>query len=136
MITDPPVRAARFLRPNSRVMNQVPVRVVSSTARQAFGDMSSAGTGKLAAALFTSTPGSPAADSAASNAPATCSGSLMSHTALTTRPPSAASSSRALSSRPASRPTMTSEAPSRANSAAIAFPSPEPPPVTITVLSA
>ena len=32
---------------------------MSTTVRHAFGDMSSAGTGKFAAALFTSTPGQP-----------------------------------------------------------------------------
>ena len=36
---------------------------MSTTVRQALGDMSSAGTGKLAAALLTSTPGSPNAAS-------------------------------------------------------------------------
>lgn len=42
---EPAVPAARCRRPNSRVMNQVPVSVMSRTARQAFGDKSSAGRG-------------------------------------------------------------------------------------------
>ena len=37
----------------------MPLRVMSTTVRQALGDMSSAGTGKFAAALLTSTSGRP-----------------------------------------------------------------------------
>ena len=49
---------------------KVPFSVMSTTVRHAFGDMSSAGTGKLAAALLTSTPGRPKLPTAASNAAA------------------------------------------------------------------
>src|SRR5262249_50959339 len=59
---------------HARAQRNVPLRVMSTTVRHAFGDMSSAGTGKLAAALLTSTPGSPTSASAASNAAATSSG--------------------------------------------------------------
>ena len=75
LITDPGVPAARWRRPISRVQLNVPLRVMSTTVRQALGDMSSAGTPKLAAALLTSTPGSPKAASAASKAAATDAGS-------------------------------------------------------------
>ena len=54
------VAAARI-----RAQKNVPFRVMSTTVRQAFGDMSPAGTGKLAAALLISTPGRPYASSAA-----------------------------------------------------------------------
>src|SRR6185312_4824441 len=53
--------AARWRRANSRAQKKVPFSVMSTTVRHAFGDMSSAGTGKLAAALLTSTLGSPKA---------------------------------------------------------------------------
>ena len=46
------VFAARCRRANSRATKKVPLSVMSTTVRQAFGDMSSAGTGKLAAALL------------------------------------------------------------------------------------
>ena len=134
LMIDPGVFAARWRRPNSRATKKVPLRVMSTTVRQAFGDMSSAGTGKFAAALFTSTSGSPNAASAASNAAAIESGSRMSHSTVATL----ASSSRMAAS-PASRcsglrDAITRSAPRRANSEAIALPSPVPPPVTRTVL--
>src|ERR1041385_1208660 len=69
------VPAARWRRANSRAVKNVPLRVMSTTVRQALGEMSSAGTGKLAAALLISTPGRPKASDAASNAVAICSGS-------------------------------------------------------------
>ena len=70
LMIDPGVPAARWRRPNSRAQRNVPLSVMSTTVRHALGDMSSAGTGKLAAALLTSTPGRPNAASAASNAAA------------------------------------------------------------------
>src|SRR4051812_8677677 len=66
----PGAPAAIWRRPNSREQRYVPLSVMSTTVRHALGDMSSAGTGKLAAALFTSTCGIPKACSAASNAAA------------------------------------------------------------------
>ena len=59
---DPGVSASRWRRANSRAQKNVPFSVMSTTVRHAFGDMSSAGTGKFAAALLISTPGSPNAD--------------------------------------------------------------------------
>src|SRR5262249_36404435 len=56
---EPGVPAAMWRRPNSRQHKNVPFNVMSTTVRHALGDMSSAGTGKLAAALLTSTPGMP-----------------------------------------------------------------------------
>src|SRR5436190_21983744 len=71
---DPGDPDARCRRANSRAHRNVPLRVMSTTVRHAFGDMSSAGTGKLAAALLISTPGRPNPASAVSKAAATSSG--------------------------------------------------------------
>src|SRR5688572_2181302 len=110
----------------------VPFSVMSTTVRHAFGDMSSAGTGKLAAALLTSTPGRPNAASAASNAAAMLSGSRMSQVTV-----SAGIDNASIASRPAARCSsfrlaITMDAPSLPNSVAIALPRPVPPPVTKT----
>ena len=105
---------------------------MSTTVRHTFGDMSSAGTGKLAAALFTSTPGSPKAASASSNAAAICSGSRMSHATTATGAPMASIASLPASRCSGLRLAITSDAPRRANSEAIALPSPVPAPVTKT----
>ncbi len=94
--------------------------------------MSSAGTGKFAAALLTSTPGSPYADSAASKAAAICSGSRMSQPTVVTGAPSAATASCPASRCSGLRLAMTIDAPRRANSMAIAFPRPVPAPVMNT----
>src|SRR4051812_45019580 len=106
---------------------------MSTTVRHAFGDMSSAGTGKFAAALLTSTPGSPNSASAASNAVAICSASRMSHATVSTGAPIAVIASRPASRCSGLRLAITIDAPARANSAAIALPSPVPAPVTNTV---
>ena len=71
---------------------------MSTTVRHAFGDMSSAGTGKFAAALLTSTAGSENASSAASNIAAIESASRMSHAVASTGAPIAS-----IAARPASR---------------------------------
>src|SRR3954470_18453835 len=81
---DPGAPAARWRRANSRATKNVPFSVMSTTARQALGDMSSAGTGKLAAALLISTCGNSKAASAASKAAATASGSRMSQVTVST----------------------------------------------------
>ena len=52
-------RPSRWRRANSRAQKNVPLSVMSTTVRHALGDMSSAGTGKFAAALLISTPGRP-----------------------------------------------------------------------------
>src|SRR3954470_22444756 len=52
---DARVPAARWRRASSRLQRYVPVRVMSTTVRHALGERSSAGEGKLAAALLTST---------------------------------------------------------------------------------
>ena len=91
------------------------------------------GTPKLAAALLTSTSGSPKASSAASNAAATRSGVRMSQTAVATSAPSSSIALRPASRCSAERLAITIAAPSRANSEAMALPSPVPPPVTSTV---
>ena len=56
---DPAVPASIWRRANSREQKNVPLRVMSTTVLQALGDISSAGTGKFAAALLMSTPGRP-----------------------------------------------------------------------------
>jgi hypothetical protein len=112
----------------------VPFSVMSITVRHAFGDMSSAGTGKLAAALLINTVGSPNAAVAASNAAAICSGSRMSHATVSTRAPSASIASFPASRCSGLRLAITMSAPRRANSDAIALPSPVPPPVTNTAV--
>src|SRR5205807_840058 len=66
---DPGSPAVRWRWANSRQHRNVPLRVMSTTVRHALGDMSSAGTGKLAAALLTSTWGSPNDSVAPSNVP-------------------------------------------------------------------
>src|SRR3954451_15767886 len=72
--TEPGVPSTKCRRANSRAQKNVPFKVMSITVRHAFGDMSSAGTGKLAAALLIKTAGSPNAAAAASKAAAICSG--------------------------------------------------------------
>ncbi len=105
---------------------------MSTTVRHALGDMSSAGTGKLAAALLISTPGSPKASVAASNAAAICSASRMSHPTVVTGAPSAATASWPASRCSGLRLAITIDAPRRANSSAMALPRPVPAPVTNT----
>ena len=88
----------RCRRANSREQKNVPLSVMSTTVRQALGDMSSAGTGKLAAALLTGRRAGRTRLLAASKAAAICSGSRMSQgTTVRTCPPR---SSMAASARP------------------------------------
>jgi hypothetical protein len=130
---EPGVPAARCRRPNSREHRKVPLSVMSTTVRHALGDMSSLGTGKLAAALFTNTPGSANVASAASKARTMLSGSRMSHGTVTTSAPMASIAARPASRCSSFRLAITIDAPARANSVAIALPRPVPPPVTKTV---
>src|SRR5205085_2053440 len=102
------------------------------TVRHALGDMSSAGTGKLAAALLTSTWGSPNDSVATSKAAAIDSGSRMSHVAVATGAPSSFMASSPASRWSALRLAITIDAPKRANSEAMALPRPVPAPVTNT----
>src|SRR5205823_13329167 len=101
-------------------------RTMPTTARQPFGDRSSACTRKFPAALFTSVVSGPSASSAASKAAATASGSRTSHCVANPFPSSRATVSSSGSRR---RPTTATLAPSRPSSSAIARPSPVPPPV-------
>src|SRR6478672_2879225 len=133
LMIDPGVCVAMCRRPNSRQQRNVPFNVMSTTVRHAFGDMSSAGTGKLAAALLTSTPGRPKRCSAASNAAAICSASRMSQPTVSTGAPIASIAARPASRCSGLRLAITIAAPTRANSAAIALPRPVPAPVTKTV---
>ncbi len=129
---DAGVPAVRWRRANSREQKNVPLSVMSTTVRHALGDMSSAGTGKLAAALLTSTAGRPKAAVASSRAAAIWSGSRMSQVTTSTFAPNACIASRPASRCSPFRLAMTTSAPSRANSVAMALPSPVPPPVTKT----
>ena len=126
--------AARCRRPTSRVQKNVPLSVMSTTVRHAFGDMSSAGTGKFAAALFTRILGRPnPASTAASTATATWSGSRMSQRTGSTGAPMASIAAWPAMRCSSLRLAITMAAPSRANSVAMAFPRPVPPPVMRTV---
>jgi hypothetical protein len=71
LMIEPGALAAMCRRANSREQKNVPSRTICVTARQPFGERSSAGTGKFPAALFTSTSGSPTPCSTASNAAVT-----------------------------------------------------------------
>src|SRR6516165_7259989 len=64
LMMEPGVWCAMWRRANSRAQKYVPLSVMSTTVRHALGDMSSAGTGKLAAALLMRTSGGPKAASA------------------------------------------------------------------------
>src|SRR5947208_724777 len=97
-----------------------------TTARQPFGERSSAWTRKLPAALFTSVVTGPSASSAASKAAATASGSRTSHGAANPSPSSSATVSSSGSRR---RPTTATFAPREPSSSAMARPRPVPPPV-------
>src|SRR5947209_1071039 len=132
LMIEPGSPAARWRRANSLLHRNVPFRVMSTTVRQALGDMSSAGTGKLAAALFTRTPGRPNVSVATSKALAIESASRMSHAVVTTGAPNSFMASSPASRWSALRLAMTIEAPSLANSEAMALPRPVPPPVTNT----
>src|SRR4029077_3399199 len=94
LMIEPGVPAARWRRPNSREHRNVPLSVMSTTVRHALGDMSSVGTGKLAAALLTNTPGRPNASVAASNALLMASASRMSHDTTATLAPVASIAAR------------------------------------------
>src|SRR5436190_4482417 len=120
----PPRAATR--RASSREQKKVPSRTIPTTARQPFGESSSALMRKFPAALFTTVVSGPSSASAASNAAATASGSRTSAGAATPAPIAATVSS----SGSRRRPRTATEAPSRASSSAIARPSPVPPPVT------
>jgi hypothetical protein len=128
----PGVPAAMWRRANSREQKNVPLSTMSVTARQAFGLMSSAGTGKFPAALLTSVPGSPRACSSASKAAAIWSGWRMSQPASAALPPTASTAATPAARCSGLRLRMPTAAPRRANSTAIALPRPVPPPVTMT----
>ncbi len=73
----------------------MPSRTIWVTARQPLGLRSSAGTGKLAAALLTRTRAGPSASSSASKAAATSSARRMSAPACAARPPTASTAADA-----------------------------------------
>jgi hypothetical protein len=131
----PGCSAAIDRRANSVEQKNVPSRTVVVTARQAFGLISSARTGKLPAALFTRTPIAPAACSTPSKAWATAAGSRTSHSIPMPRPPASLTATMPSSRCSGLRLVTATVAPNRPNSAAIARPIPVPPPVITTTVS-
>jgi hypothetical protein len=120
--------------PNTCVMFQVPVRLVSITAFQPFGLKWRAGCGYWPPALLTSTSIFPTRSCAAAARASTDSRSRMFTWAVSTRRPVAAWISRAASSRGSGRRAASSRsAPASARARAISRPSPVPPPVTNAV---
>ena len=130
---EPGISAASSRRPYSRHIRNVPLRVMSTTVRHALGDRSSVGDGKLAAALLTSTPGSPnrAVDAVERRGDAVG----VADVALDALDLGAERGDRVRAASRCSglRLSTARSAPRRANSDAIALPSPVPPPVTTTV---
>ena len=121
-------------RARSREQRYVPFSTMSTTVRQALGLMSSAGTGKLPAALLMSTSMGPRAASVASNAVAMESASRMSQAVAKALAPTPSTAATPAARCSPSRLRMPTEAPRRANSVAMALPSPVPPPVTTTTV--
>lgn len=132
----PAAPRATARRVNSVEHRNVPSRTIPVTARQALNDMSSAGTGKLPAALLTSTSTGPTAPSTSSNAAATRSGSRTSTSTPTARLPTASTAAIPAARWSGLRLATAIVAPSRANSTAIALPRPVPDPVIRTTAPA
>ena len=107
-----------------------PSSTIETTARQPFGDRSSPFTTKLPAALLTRQSTRPNRSTAAATIASTWSGSRTSVGCAAARPPAASISATVSSSGSGRRPATTTDAPSRANSWAMARPIPLPPPVT------
>src|SRR3954471_5821240 len=126
---DAPRATAR--RCSSCEQKNVPSSTMRSTARQPLGNRSAAATGKLAAALLTSTvTGAPSVEAAASYAVATDSGSRTSSSTSQARPPTSCTAATPPSRCSVDRLAIATAAPARASSTEIALPSPVPPPVT------
>ena len=137
MFTMAPSRSAGMSRrASSREHKKVPLSTMSTTVRQALGLISSAGTGKLPAALLTSTATGPRVDSTESKAAPMASASRMSQGAAIALPPACSTAATPAARCCSSRLKMPTDAPSRPNSVAMAFPRPVPPPVTTTTASA
>src|SRR5438477_2719591 len=107
-----------------------------TTESNAFGDRSSEAQRKLPAALFTSWFTGPSSCSIRPKAASTASGSLTSHGVAAARPPAVRMLAATSCSASGSRPTTATRAPRAPMRNAIERPSPVPPPVTRTVLSA
>src|SRR5579862_1595399 len=135
MLRMTPSRPSAMQRRASSVLHtKVPSSTIPVTARQPLKLRSSAGTGKLPAALLTSTSTGPRREVVTSNARATASGSRMSHATPIALPPAPSTARTPAARCSSSRLAIASAAPRRANSTAIARPSPVPPPVMSTTL--
>src|SRR6185436_7354022 len=126
----PPSPCSIICRPAAREQRKLPSRTIATTARQPFGDNSSALTTKLPAALFTRTSTRPNWSTAAATRASTCSGSRTSVGCPSAFPLRPSIRSTVSSSGSGRRPATTTPAPRRANSSAKARPRPLPPPVT------
>ena len=129
----PGVPAAMWRRPNSRAQRKLPVSTMSITERQPFGERSSAGTGKLPGGVVDEHAGKAelALDGVEGGGHLVVAADVAGHAErLPAGGPTAATPAARCSS---PRETIATRAPSRANSTAIALPSPVPPPVTSTV---
>src|SRR5918996_3318058 len=129
MAPPPPCSIIRF--PAARAQRKPPSSTIAVTARQPFGDRSSALTTKLPAALLTRTSTRPNRSTAAATRASTASGS---RTSVGTASPSPTRSATVSSSGSGRLPATATAAPRRPSSSAIARPRPVPPPVTIAVL--
>ncbi len=128
--------AAAHRRCRAWLQKNVPSSTMRTTARQAFGLMPAASTGKLAAALLTRTRTGPSSSSSRSKAASTWSGSRMSAAASAARPPTASTAATPARRWSSERDKIPTAAPARASSTATALPSPVPPPVTTAVVPA
>src|SRR6185312_3810262 len=126
----PPPPCSIICRPAARPHRKPPSSTIEVTARQPFGDRSSALTTKLPAASFTNTSTRPNRVTAAATSASTCSGMRTSVGCASPSPPTLSISATVSSSGSGRRPATTTAAPRRANSTAIARPMPLPPPVT------
>ncbi len=121
---------AIWRRPNSREQVNVPFRTMSTTVRKPLGLMSSAGTGKLPAALLIRMPGRPHSASTVSKSSFTDCASRMSQVTASAFPPASSMAAIPWDRCWALLLATHTLAPRRANSTAIALPRPVPPPVT------
>ena len=128
----PPRPAAIQRRAAACIISQVPVRLLSTTARQPFGLMSIAALANWPPALLTTTSSAPNRSSAASNSASTLGASRISTALAISGHPRSAKAASTGANRSAERPQVTTAAPSRANIQAAALPIPLPPPETST----
>ena len=133
LMIEPGVPAPRWRRPNSRAQKNVPFSVMSTTVRHAFGDMSSAGHREVGGGVVHEHAGQPervARRRRTRRRSTRARGCRTRRRARARRAPPSPRGRRRGAPPCGSRSRST--APRRANSDAIALPSPVPPPVTNT----